>query len=143
MPLLDAAQLTGAALSVMLPWLQQVGLKALDKLQGDAVTTAAGAPAKIFGWLKEKVAPHPGAAAALAELPAGPDDPANQQTFALQIEKLLKSDEALREELAKLLPEEAKAAAAAAGGVTQTINQTGSNNKATQIHGKGNTVTNG
>ena len=141
MPPLDAAQLTDAALAVMLPWLQQVGLKALDKLQGDAVTTAAGAPAKIFGWLKEKVAPHPVAAAALAELPAGPDDQTNQQTFALQLEKLLKSNEALREELAKLLPEEAKAAAAA--GVTQTANQTGSNNKATQIHGKGNTVTNG
>lgn len=135
---MDASQLAVTAVAAIVPWLSQVGGKALEKVQGQAVDAAAGAPARIFGWIKEKLATEPVGTAVVAALPAKPHDETNQQLVKLQLEKLLKNDESLRAELVKLLAE----AKVPVPQVSQSINQSGDQNKATQIHGSHNSVTN-
>ena len=134
---MDPNELTKAAVAVVLPWLLETGSQALEKVQGQAVEGAAAAPARIYSWLREKLAPTSKVATAvLEELPANPKDETNQKMLELQLAKLLESNEALRAELAALvLP-----AAQGAQTMAQTANQTGSGNKLAQVAGQGNTT---
>lgn len=118
---MDPAILAQAAIAFVVPWLQQTGTKALEKIQGTTVDAVAAAPGKVYGWLKEKLAHHPVASAALAELPSQPGDETTQKTLELQLTKILKENEALRAELERLLPSQpvatfaSQSAVAAAG----------------------------
>lgn len=134
---MDANELTKTAVAVVMPWLLETGTKALEKVQGQAVEGAAAAPARIYSWLREKLAPSKVAMAVLEELPANPKDETNQQTLELQLAKLLEANEGLRTELAALLPASPQGAQTMAG---QTANQTGSGNKLAQVAGQGNTT---
>jgi hypothetical protein len=95
---LPTDQLATQALALVQVYgLHQLG-RAADALTDKAVEAAGS----VYGWLKKKLVGLP--AAALEEAARKPDDETAIETLRLQLRRLLADDEALRTELAALLP---------------------------------------
>jgi len=78
---------------------QEMVAKAGKKLGEDGLELAK----KLWGRLHPKVEAAPMAKAAAAEVAVAPDDPESRDTLNAQIRKILKADESLASELARLL----------------------------------------
>ena len=101
--------------------LATAAVAALTPLLGAGATEVAKTASKdLYGWLKGKLVGR--AADALGDLEKAPDSVDNQADLRKQLTKLLEAEPALAAELRALLPGNA------AGAVSQTIVQTGSNN---------------
>lgn len=85
-----------------LTMVQVYGLHQLGRAADAATDKAIEAAGKFYGWLKTKLVGLP--AAALDEAARKPDDETATETLRLQLRRLLADDEALRTELAALLP---------------------------------------
>jgi len=115
---MDPVSLAAAAVAVLSPYLVEGGKEAAKTAAKD-----------LYTWLKDKLTGR--AAEALDDLEKAPASEDNQADLRKQLAKALEADPQLREELRRLLPE-----ASAAGGTTQTIDQSGSSNaRAAQVHG--------
>jgi len=95
---LPIEQLTAETMALVQVYgLHQLG-RAADALTDKAIEAAGS----VYGWLKKKLIGLP--AAALEDAARQPDDKTAIDTLRLQLRKLLADDEALRAELAALLP---------------------------------------
>jgi hypothetical protein len=116
--MMDPASLATAAVAVLSPYLVAGATEATKTAAQD-----------VYAWLKGKLTGR--AAEALGDLEKDPASADNRADLRKQLAKALEADPALVAELRRMLPE-----GAAAGGVAQTIDQSGSTNaKAAQVHG--------
>jgi hypothetical protein len=123
--MIDAIAAAASAVGFLTPALAEIGKGAAGKLGGTGVEA-------LLAWLRAKTTGR--AKEALEDLEKHPDSGDNQADLRKQLAKLLTDDPALLAELAALLP-------AAKSDERMVQNITGSNNKAAQVKGDGNTTT--
>lgn len=121
--MMDPVSLATAAVALLGPYLVEGGKEAAKTAAND-----------LYAWLKGKLTGR--AAEALDDLEQDPSSELNRADLCKQLARALAADPALLAELRRLLPE-----GAAAGAVTQTLDQSHSTNaKGSQVHGTGNVV---
>ena len=121
---MDPASLAATAMTVVSPYLAQVGADAAKEV-------ASSAGKSVWDWIKGKLT-SPAGQEAVADMARAPAEPENAQALQAALTKALKDPAALAA-LAKLLGEQGVAAS------TQTATVIGDSNKTAQASG-GSTV---
>jgi hypothetical protein len=101
------AEALAATLAPALPYLVKAGGKAVETAATEVGKAAAGGVSgkvkELWGKIGPKVEARPAGAEAVADVAEAPDDAGGQVALRRQIEKVLKADLSLAEELATLL----------------------------------------
>ncbi|MDP2031394.1 MAG: hypothetical protein Q8K12_17305 [Thiobacillus sp.] len=121
--MLELAALAASAVTVLAPFFQKAGEKAVEKLGESAAGT-------LYDALKTRLQ-TPSAHEALEDLAKTPDDADTQAALRIALRKALEQDPALARLLQGLVGE-------GTGG--QAVNITGDGNKTAQVSGTGNKV---
>jgi hypothetical protein len=124
----EIASAAEAAVMLVTPILAEVGKGAANKLGEES----AEGGLKLLGWLRDKMTGR--AREALNDLEDDPGSEDNRADLRKQLAKQLESQPDLLVELRSLLPQ-------GAVGDTMTLTVSGTDNKAAQIKGTGNTTT--
>lgn len=109
------AMLASAAVSLLAPYLKQVG-EGLAKQVGEEIGKGAGGVAwnrakNLYETVRAKFSTKPSAAEALDDLAKSPDDEDVQASVRTQLKKIMSADEAFSKELANILKAAADAGA--------------------------------
>jgi hypothetical protein len=134
----QAYEIAQQAYGVARPWL----LAQAAGVAGQAKDKGVELGGRLFGWLKEKLAGKPVAAAAAEQLKAKPDDADYQAEFCSALATALKKDGPLLAVLRAALADPDKHfPAGAAAGATQSNAVTGDSNKVVSQQGQNHTAT--
>ena len=119
---MDPTTLAAAAVSVVTPYLIQLGREAAKSAAGEAGKS-------VWIWIKSKLI-SPGGAAAAADAEAAPQEPENIQALQAALTKALKADPDAAKALADLLQQHGGSLS------TQSVNVVGNGNKVGQASGR-------
>jgi hypothetical protein len=96
---MDPATLAATATGLLAPFLAKMGESAMEEV-GAQLPEKIG---KVWGAIAARFKGNPTASGAANDLTKKPDDPENQETFALQLRKALKEDPEFAEMFAGLV----------------------------------------
>jgi hypothetical protein len=94
---MDPATIAAATVTVLSPYLTEIGHGALDKIGEDAIDAGG----KLINWLRNKLSGN--GQEALKDLATHPNDSDTQATLRVQIKKTLEANPTLANELSHLL----------------------------------------